>query len=331
MLLRQFKGTGPGSILLILVTLAALWSGAFINLHSNVSLYVNNDPMPLYGILLHLMGKNPLPGLIFTLSVASIMSFMMVNLNTRLLFINERTFIPALFYILLGGLFPEYQLLNPAIFGAVFLMMSVRRIMEAFRIPGTAYNFFDAGILISTGSLFYANLIWFGSLVIIGIALFRTVNIKEIAISIIGLITPYILTFGIYYLSGKDLKSLYNTLEYNLFDNPASYIFNGITIAAVIFAALVTMVSLIHLFISVNTKKVKSRTTFNLLVWMFIISIAVYTFLPTASVEIIWITAIPVSYFLSDYFVLVRKKLVPEILFSVLFILVFLIQIMYLK
>ena len=40
-----------------------------------------------------------------------------------------------------------------------------------------AGNFFDAAILISTGSLFYANLIWFGLLVIIGIALIRTVDI----------------------------------------------------------------------------------------------------------------------------------------------------------
>ena len=75
--------------------------------------------------------------------------------------------------------------------------------MEAYRIQGIAYNFFDAGILIGIGSLFYANLIWFGLLVIIGIALLRTGNIKEIAISFIGLLTPYIMTFGIYYVLGK--------------------------------------------------------------------------------------------------------------------------------
>ncbi len=85
-------------------------------------------------------------------------------------------------------------MLNPAIFGAMFLMLAIRRIMDAYRDPGIAYNFFDAGILIGIGSLFYANLIWFGLLIIIGIALLRTGNIKEIAISVIGLITPYILT-----------------------------------------------------------------------------------------------------------------------------------------
>ena len=80
--------------------------------------------------------------------------------------------------------------------------------MESYRIPGIAYNFFDAGILIGIGSLFYANLIWFGLLLIIGIAILRTGNIKEIAISVIGLVTPYVMTFGIYYVWGKILRVL---------------------------------------------------------------------------------------------------------------------------
>ena len=60
-------------------------------------------------------------------------------------------------------------------------MLAVIRIIDGYRKAGIANNFFDAGILISTGSLFYANLIWFGVLVIIGIALIRTVSISEIA------------------------------------------------------------------------------------------------------------------------------------------------------
>ena len=89
--------------------------------------------------------------------------------------------------------------------------------------------------------------------------------------------------------------------------------------------------SLTQVFKQMNTKKIKSRKTFSLLIWIFLISIIVYILMHSVSVEIIWITAIPVSYFLSHYFVFVRKKLVPEILFSVLFILILMIQILYLE
>jgi len=330
MFLKQFKGTGPGTIFLIVVTLLTLWASAFIRLQGRFSLYFDLDPMPLYGLLSSLLGTNPLPGIIFTLGLVSLMAFLMVNLNTTLFFINERTFVPALIYVLLSGFFPLYQLLNPAIFGAMFLMLAFRKIMEAYRIPGVAYKFFDAGLLISIGSLFYANLIWFGLIVIVGIALLRTGNVKEIAISVIGLITPYFLTFGIYYISGNDLKELLSVIENNLFGRPASYVFTTLTITAIAYTGLITILSIVFLLMSINNKKIKSRKTFYLLLWIFMLSISVYILVPTVSVEIVWITGIPVSYLLSHYFVFARKKLVPEILFTILFILILIIQILYL-
>jgi len=221
--------------------------------------------------------------------------------------------------------------LNPAIFSALFLMLAIRRIMEAYRVQGIAYSFFDAGILIGTGSLFYANLIWFGVLVIIGIALLRTGNIKEILVSVTGLVTPYILTFGIYYVLGKDLKDLWSLLGYNLFGKPTVFEFTRITIVAVIYIGLITLVSLGYLFMLMNSKKIQARKTFSLFIWGFLIAMGVYFLLHSVSVEIVWIAGIPVSYFLTHYFLFSRKKVMPEILFSVLFILIMLIQIMYLK
>jgi hypothetical protein len=331
MLLRFFKGTGPAVIFLISVTLIAVWTGAFIKLKDHFSLYFDLDPMPLYGVLSKIIGTNPFPGLIFTLVLVSFMAFLTVNMNTSLFFINERTFLPGLFYILLSGLFPQYQLMNPAIIAAVFLMLAIRQIMEAYRIQGTAYSFFDAGILIGTGSLFYANLIWFGLIVIIGIALLRTGNLKEIAISFIGLVTPFILTFGIYYVLGKDLRDLQTLVEYNLFGKLTSYAFTRITIVTLVFFGLVTLVGIVYIFMLQNTKKIKARKTFSLLFWIFLISMGVYFILHSVSVEIIWIAGIPVSYFLAHFFVYVKKKIVPEIIFSVLFALVLIMQIWYLK
>lgn len=329
MLLRLLKGTGPGVIFLIIVTLVAVWFSAFLKLHGHFSLYFDLNPMPLYGILSDLIGTNPLPGIIFSLALVSVMAFLIVNLNTTLFFINQRTFLPALIYILISGLFPQYQLLNPAIISAMFLMLAIRRIMEAYRVQGTAYSFFDAGILIGTGSLFYANLIWFGILIIIGIALLRTGNIKEIVISVIGLVIPYILTFSIYYLLDKDLKDLLSLLEYNLFGEQTDYVFIRLMVVAIIYIGFITGVSIVYLLMGMNTKKIQARKTFTLLIWVFLISLGVYFIVPAVSVEILWITGIPLSYFLAHYFVFAKKKYLPEILFLILVILIGLIQIFY--
>jgi hypothetical protein len=259
------------------------------------------------------------------------MAFLMVNFNTTVFFIHERTFLPAFFYVLFGGLFPDQQLLNPVIPASIFLMLAIMRILDGYNKTGTAYNYFDAGILISTGSLFYANLIWFGLLVIIGIALLRTGNAKEIVISVLGLLTPYLIIFGIYYVLGKDIFALIKLIGDNLFTRSTFYPLPRLTILALIFSGALILASFVQLMNRMNSKKIKSRKTFSLMIWTLLISITVYFALPSASVELIWVMSIPVSYFLTHYFVFVKKKLVPEILFSLLCFFILFIQIWYLR
>jgi len=330
MLLRTFKGTGPGVIFLIIIVLIAVWISAILNQRLHPRFIYETDPMPLYGLIKLMIYNNHNLGVILSFLMVSLMAFLMVNFNTTVFFINERTFLPALFYVLFGGFFPDQQLLNPVIPASIFLMLAIIRIMDGYHKTGTAYNYFDAGLLISTGSLFYANLIWFGLLVIIGIALLKTGNLKEIVISILGLLTPYLITFGIYYVIGKDVRALMKLLGDNLFTRSTFYPFPRLTIVALIYSGSLLLVSIIQLIRHMNTKKIKSRKTFSLMIWIFIISMIVYFALPSASVETVWLTSIPVSYFLTHYFVFVKKKLVPEILFSLLFVFILLIQIWYL-
>jgi hypothetical protein len=331
MLLRLFKGTSPGVIFLIAVIFIAAWINPFIHASEVTTSYFDSDPMPLYGLLMMVIGNNAHLGVIISFVLVALISFLLVNFNTTSFFINERTYLPALIYILTEGLFPEYLSLNPGVPGSLFLMLAIIRIIDGYRKPGISNNFFDAGILISTGSLFYANLIWFGLLVIIGITLIRAVDFSEVMITILGLLTPYLLTFGIYYVIGKDISALLSLMGGNLFLPGEGYLFPRLTIVALIFASIIIIVSIAYLLTILNSKKIKSRKIFSLLIWTFLISIAVYFFMPSVSVEIIWIAGIPVSYFLTHYFVFIKKKLLPEILLSVLFLLIVAIQITYFK
>lgn len=328
MISRFFKGTGPGTIFLTIVLLFALWATPFLKMNGHFSLYFDLNPMPLYGILSYFIGTNPLAGMILTIILVSLMAFLMVNLNTTLFFINERTFLPGFIYVLLGGLFPQYQILNPAIIGAVFLMIAIRRIMDAYRIKGTAYNFYDAGILIAAGSLFYANLIWFGLLTIVGIGLLRTGNLKEILLSLLGLLTPYILTFGIYYASGRDVSDFVAVIRYNLLEKHSEFAFTPLSLVSLAFISFVAFAATFHLIMHYNTKKIQSRKMFSLLIWTMILAVSVYILVPSVSVEMIWIAAIPAGYLLTHYFIFLKKKLMPEILFSLILLLIALIQVM---
>ncbi|HLN21305.1 MAG TPA: DUF6427 family protein [Bacteroidales bacterium] len=326
MFLRQFRRTGPLTIFLIVVILIFLWSGAIIRIKDQFSLYFDIDPMPLYGVIAGLTGTHPVPGIIFTAILVALMALLVVNLNTSLFFINERTFLPALFYVLLSGLFPYYQVLNPAILGSVFLMLAIRKIMQSYRVQGVAYSFFDAGLIISAGCLFYANLAWFALIIFVGIALLRTWNLKELIVSIIGILTPFILTPAIYYVMGKDPLVFLDVFVYNIFGRHAETTFSPLVIAGLAITGFLTLVSVFNLFISIGSKKIQSRKMFYLLLWVLLISVGAYLFVPSVSVEIIWIAGIPVCYFLSHYFIFQRRKVLPEIVFIIFLLIVVLIQ-----
>lgn len=325
-MLRIFKGTGPGVILLIFLTLIVLWFSAFLEPQLPFQAIYETRPMPLYAILKMLLGNTPLPGVIFSFVMVALMLFLMVHFNTTVFFINERTFLPATLYLLLSALFPQYQVLNPVLPAVLLMLLAIMRIIDSYRKPGIAYNFFDAGILIGIGSLFYANLIWFGLLAFIGIAILRTGSLKEIAVSLLGLITPYLVTTGLFYVLGRDLTILLNDITENLFGYSGAYDFSRLILIAVIFIALALAAAIFFLMIRMNSKKIKTRKTFTILLWSFFISLILYFVLPSVSVEIIWITAMPAGYFLSHYFVFARKKIVPEIIFSGFLVLILLVQ-----
>jgi len=328
MLLKYFKGTRPRVISLIVFTLIIVWINAFLNPQfPGLSLYETN-PMPLYGLVISAMGSSPLLGVIFSVLLSSLIAFLLVNFNTTVFFINERTFLPAAVFILITGQFPENQVLNPVLPATVFLLLALMRIMAAYRKPDTAYDFFDAGILIGIGSLFYCNLMWFMIIVYIGIALLRPVNLVEIAISLLGFLTPFLITAGIFYVVGKNIGSLLRDIQINIFGDSPGYRFGWLSVTTLVFIGFMMLTALAFLLTRINSQKIKSRKTFYLLLWTLVISLALYIVLPSVSIELVWIAGIPASYILTHYFVFVRKKIIPEVIFAVFFLLILLVHVL---
>ncbi len=328
MLLQLFKGTSRIVLLLIIIVAAGVWISAFIKPEPGL-LSQGGNPMPLYRILIGITGNNSFLNSVISFFLLLTIAGLLVSFNTSVFFISERTFLPAIFFIMLTGIFPDYQVNNPATPATLFLIMALRRITDGYKKEGTAFNFFDAAIFIGTGSLFYANLLWFGLLIFIGIAIMRTINLKEIAVSLTGLITPFFITAGVYYLSGQGIGSFLSDTVYNLSVMATDYSFGRMALITIIFTGALKLISIFYLYSVIGTKKIKSRKTYSLLLWTFIITIFLYFADPSVSVEINWLCAVPACYFLTHYFVFRKNRIINELLFGIFFILVIVVQVIY--
>ena len=325
MIVRFYRGAGPGTILLITLTGILVWLQPFNN-RVDYTDFASAAPMPLARLLQSLLSGNPVPGLVLAFLLILLTGFYLANFNTRLFFITERTFLPASFYIILTGLFPETQLFNPVIPATLLLVITFDRVMALYRKSGTAYNLFDASLLIGIASMLYFNIIWFYIIVLAGIALLRTFNLKELAVSVFGLVTPYIALYAGYYIGGLDLASFTDIIIQNIIFEKVSPSWSPLLIIAGSVNLMILIISLAHLLSVFNKKKVRSRKTFSLLLWIMVITVVIYLIIPGVSTEIVYILFVPYAYLASHYIVFSKNKKIANVLFAILFLSVLVIQ-----
>lgn len=329
MLLRILKGTGPGVLLVILVSLAVVWINPLTVPPIAGDAIAGERQMILYRLLTDLTGEGSMGGLLLSIALTGLMAYLLVYFNTSEFFIGERTYLPAFIYFLLTGLFPQNQHMNPALFASVFLLLAIMRIVKTYRVQGTAFSFFDAGFLISTGSLFYANLVWSGILLFAGIILIRNISFREIVLSVSGLATPFILCAGIMYVTGYDVISLADDFIFNILEMTGRPEFTTVIIIGLVTVGLYLIIGIGYLLTVMGKKKIKSRKTFSILLWSLAITVIISLLLPSVSMEIIWTAMIPSAYLIAHFFVFIKKAFLRESLFIILIMAVIAVQILY--
>ena len=327
MLLRLYRGIGPGSILLLILTGVLLWMYQFIN-PVDIIEYYSDNAMPLYIFFDSLLGKSILARSLLGFILTLLIAFYLSNFNTRLFFITERTLLPSSFYVILSGFFVNLQTLNPILPATLLLFIALDRVVDSYRKSGIAYNYFDASLMLGIGSMFYFNIIWFFPVIIIGVLLIRTFNFREIFLALFGLIAPYLVAVAVYYITGNDLSLLRDQLVNNVLYTSSDYVWSTQVIISLSICALLIVISLVHLFGLYNTKKIKTRKVFSILIWLFVIGVGIYFIIPGSSEEMIYVVLIPVVYLFSHFIVFTRNKKIANIVFAIVFISVVVIQIL---
>lgn len=325
MLLKIYRGIGPGTILVIFASLVLIWLQPLVKPSSPV-MYHDLNPAPLYSLLLSLFEGRPLAGTMFSMILVMLTGIYLVNFNTRLFFINERTFLPASLYVLLSGYIVTNQVFNPVLPASLLLLLSFDRLIVSYRKPGIAYNLFDASLLIGVAALIYTNMIWFFLLIIIGISIFRSFNLREIFIALSGLITPLVILYSVYYLGGRDILLLNRFFIDSIMTDVADYYWSPEFIIVSAVNLLILIVSLLHLWSVFNTKKIRSRKVFSLFTWMLFITAGIYFIIPATSVEMMYVFIIPLTYILTHYLVMLKNKKIANYIFAIIFLSVLFMQ-----
>jgi len=242
---------------LSLVVAGLLWMKEFIlPAESTPLLYLfNTTIIPAYSAWL---------GLLLNLGIAYF-SFKFLEKYT---FLQQRTFLPFLFFILLSGSYFHFHYLTNGLIAASLLMMCLWQVFSTYHKNLPLQASYNAGLFLSLGYFFCFDFIFLIPFLFIILNIVNNLNIRLFLATLLGIFTPAILVFGISFWLGQ----LDNQLNY--FMSNIVFNFSGWTsnIALIVIEGIFTIISFIAIIgCSQNrfNSSIVERRNFQVLVWIY--------------------------------------------------------------
>ncbi|MFW5773624.1 MAG: DUF6427 family protein, partial [Tangfeifania sp.] len=265
---------------------------------------------------------------IASLVILLVLAFIVLQINNRYSFIRVRTMVPAPLYIIMISGLVELHTLHPVYFAAFFVLLAIHRFFSAFDQVKPYSAVFDAGLLLGIASLFYFNSIVLFPAFFFGIPILaRETRWREFVVVTLGFLLPF--SFAVSYAFVTDnLLEVLKIFEVNTL-TPNNHLKNNIPLQIYLgFLIIITLLGSIKIIQQYDSKKVSTRKFFTVFFLLFITSLAGFTFVLATSQEMLVITAIPVTFLVSNFFVFLKSRFWGELLFSLLLIIVITLQVL---
>ena len=318
MILRFLKGNQAYHFVLIPLVVGGLWFRSYL-FSESYPFFSGESSMPLYALLTRLLGGSLLAGNILSIALVVLLSFLILHLNTAYTFIQERTFLPSNIFVLIVSGLLSLHTLHPVYFGALFLLLVIDHIFNAYESRKILSNAFDAGFFLGLGSLFYLNLIFYFPVIWIGFLLIRkSLEWRNFLLSFIGAALPWLFAFSWYFFHDFP-DQLWDVVRQNLV-TPNNFLRGNIHLQ--IYLAFLTAFTLgcsLFLLGRYDAQKISTRKYFQIFFLVFLISFVLLLLVPAVSREILVIMAIPLTFLISNYLMFIRKQFWGNVILFIFF------------
>jgi len=233
--------------------------------------------------------------------------------------LGKPTFLPALMYVTLSGLFMPFLILSPPLICNFLVIWMLFKSLSLYKSTDAKSVAYDLGMIVALGSLIYLPFIYFFLAIWIALLIFRPFNWREITSAIIGYLTVFFF-LGVYYYLDDSLGQFYNIwipLGAQFHYGSSINYYNYLVLIPVI-------VILVLCFFQIQGNFFKSyvqmRKSFQLLFFLFLIGLLSFYIKAAFHLPHFLLCAVPGSVFFAYYFLYAKRKWFYEILFALLLI-----------
>ena len=319
MIIRLFKNNLTSSVLFVPLFAIVLWIFGFLHPVA----VVTKNTMPLFELFCRATGKYPLLHTIIAMFLVIIEAFYISNIIEKHNILLKKSNFPALVYVVLMSSCKLFLTLHPMLVANLFVLMSVDKILSSYHKDEAFSQVFDAGFCIGIASLFYFPAIVLFPVVWVGLIVIRTFVWREWIISFIGLIIPYLFVLAFYFWWDKlDFflldKIFYpsSDAKYSISNEPLSFIILSVVLVGIIALSFLKLLN----GLPVNT--ILSRNVLIVFIWMMALSGIAFFMAPVLNLRYFSFMAIPLTIYVSNYFLTTKKNWWAELLFLSLVIVI---------
>ena len=318
-MINFFKTLNPLNILWLAILLFALRAGYLFNAPAKIDFAFER----LFSRLLLPLSDQYEISPFFNILLAGLLVFIQALLVNYLVnhfnLLGKPTFLPALMYVTVSGLFTPFLVLSPPLVCNFLVIWMLFKLFSFYKSKDAKSAAFDLGIIVAIGSLIYLPFIYMFLATWIALVIFRPINWRELIAVVLGYVTIFFFLAVYYYLDDSLAKfySIWLTLATKFPDAININYYNYLVLIPVIAILVLCFFKLQQNFFR---SYVQIRKSFQLLFIVFLI--AGLSFYTEAAFQLnhFLLCGVPVAVFFSYYFLYAKRKWFYELLFGLLLI-----------
>jgi hypothetical protein len=290
--------------------MAVFWIPALV--HPGAPVITKADGY-FYTLMVSWLVPFPVMTAILALLIVVLLSLFLFYMYQANGFFGRSNFLPAIIVLLAFSWNPSFQTMHAVLPAMLFIIIALNSILSMYGQQGAYHQVFTATFSVSIASLFYAPVACLLLLVWFSLISYRISGWREYAISVIGFLVPYI-----YFLSWlfwndnviQGLTQLHNSI-FNLVRPSRIPLIPTIWLSVSAFMLVITMIAILNIM---SDKLISlRRRAWVLFNFSFVSLIAsLLAGWPILSANYLFI--IPLSFFLTGSFVLIKRPFWFEIL-----------------
>jgi hypothetical protein len=199
-----FRQKSPGNIIVLLIFSLLLKMPLFI--YPKQIIASQNDEDFYHWLINSITAFSPDNALI-----CSILSFLLLYVQALMInyLINEyrmmpkQTYLPAMAYLLLTSLLPEWNYLSSPLLATTFIVWILIKLFRLYNTAIARGQIFNIGLLTGISSYIYFPSATFIICILLGLIILKPFRLNEVVLLLMGCLTPYYFIGAYLFLKGK--------------------------------------------------------------------------------------------------------------------------------